>query len=123
MCRTSAATSGENTVGSVPMRRPNRPTLITVSASDPTLPRRPQHSLLDGSRSNALRRSSMFCSVPVQLGQATFRTERFDNILRSPMTAASSRGVSREWGDDATRGTIGRVDGRLGERGCDGCCG
>ena len=32
-------------------------------------------------------------------------------------------GVSREWGDDATRGTIGRVDGRLGERGCDGCCG
>jgi hypothetical protein len=32
-------------------------------------------------------------------------------------------GVSREWGDDATRGTIGRVDSRLGERECDGCCG
>jgi hypothetical protein len=32
-------------------------------------------------------------------------------------------GVSREWEDDATRGTIGRVDGRLWERGCDGCCG
>ena len=32
-------------------------------------------------------------------------------------------GVSREWGDGDTGGTIGRVDGRLGERGCDGCCG
>jgi DNA invertase Pin-like site-specific DNA recombinase len=32
-------------------------------------------------------------------------------------------GVSSEWGDDDTRGTIGRVDSRLGERGCDGCCG
>jgi hypothetical protein len=34
-----------------------------------------------------------------------------------------TRGVSREWGDDATRGTIARVDSRLGERECDGCCG
>jgi hypothetical protein len=32
-------------------------------------------------------------------------------------------GVSREWGDDDTRGTLGRVDSRLGERGCDGYCG
>src|ERR1700733_13584855 len=32
-------------------------------------------------------------------------------------------GVSREWGYDDTEGTVGRVDSRPGERGCDGCCG
>jgi len=32
-------------------------------------------------------------------------------------------GVSREWGDDDTGGTLGRIDSRLGERGCDGYCG
>src|SRR5579864_8627755 len=34
-----------------------------------------------------------------------------------------TRGVSREWGYDDTGGTVGRVDSRPGERGCDGCCG
>jgi hypothetical protein len=32
-------------------------------------------------------------------------------------------GVSSEWGYDDTGGTVGRVDSRPGERGCDGCCG
>ena len=35
----------------------------------------------------------------------------------------SRRGVSSEWGYDDTGGTVGRVDSRPGERGCDGCCG
>jgi hypothetical protein len=46
--------------------------------------------------------------------------------VRSSEPAGGSvtcREVSREWGDDATRGMIGRVDSRLGEHGCDGCCG
>jgi bifunctional ADP-heptose synthase (sugar kinase/adenylyltransferase) len=42
---------------------------------------------------------------------------------RSCLGERRGPGVSREWGDDATRGTIGRVDSRLGEHGCDGCCG
>jgi transposase-like protein len=43
-----------------------------------------------------------------------------------PAAAASGpmkQGVSREWGYDDTEGTVGRVDSRPGERGCDGCCG
>ena len=32
-------------------------------------------------------------------------------------------GVSKDWGCDDTGGTVGRVDSRPGERGCDGCCG
>ena len=34
-----------------------------------------------------------------------------------------SMGVSRDWGYDDTGGTVGRVDSRLGERRCGGCCG
>jgi hypothetical protein len=45
------------------------------------------------------------------------------SLFPSDYRGRTVMGVSREWGDDATRGTIGRVDGRLGERGCDGCCG
>jgi hypothetical protein len=62
------------------------------------------------------------------------------SVRRVPSAAAAARGrrrcgvihkdrgrpapgVSREWGDDGTRGTIGRVENRLGERECDGCCG
>jgi len=37
--------------------------------------------------------------------------------------AAYCGGVSSEWGYDDTGGTVGRVDSRPGERGCDGCCG
>ena len=35
----------------------------------------------------------------------------------------SRAGMSSEWGYDDTGGTVGRVDSRPGERGCDGCCG
>jgi hypothetical protein len=41
-------------------------------------------------------------------------------------TSITDEGVSRDWGDDdkaVPGGTIGRVNCRLGERGCDGCCG
>ena len=34
-----------------------------------------------------------------------------------------AKGVSSKWGYDDTGGTVGRVDSRPGERGCDGCCG
>ena len=34
-----------------------------------------------------------------------------------------ARERASEWGYDDTGGTVGRVDGRPGEWGCDGCCG
>jgi hypothetical protein len=46
------------------------------------------------------------------------QTSQID-VLRRTIEA----GVSSEWGDYETGGTVGRVECRLGERGCDGCCG
>ena len=67
----------------------------------------------------------------------TFPTDRLGKIGATPREGgphdgrrrivaaanAAARGVSREWGDDDTGGTLGRIDSRLGERGCDGYCG
>jgi hypothetical protein len=65
---------------------------------------------------NVAASADAFDAIIIGTGQA-------GPALAGRLTGGWRSGVSREWGYDDTEGTVGRVDSRPGERGCDGCCG
>jgi len=60
--------------------------------------------------------------IGLPVSGSCWRTSIATAVRDMTLSPGTSEEVSREWGNDDMRGTIDRVDSRLGERGCDGRC-